>query len=511
MRIVAYRTSNKDGKVLLEESGGDFRISDDPVRLFEFLLEDYSPCIKICWDLDSTVSLILKLLGESVCRKLRETKRAFYAGFSLFYVPEKVFIVNHPAAKMSLYGIEQYYPDLSEETNVELIQGYGVNLLKELAKMGMKPTKLTSPIAIYDECVMSKLDLPRLKDIPVKAAEFAYRCAARLDIESHQIGYWDKIYDYDLSSAFPSVAKELIDFRECKWVEDSKYHAEAFYGYTKVEVTIYDWVTVSPILRETEDGLISPVGTWEEYLTKAELDFITKWKIGEWKILEGWWAITSRKALKKPLKIPMETLLKYKQGTELQKLLAKRMSTGIYGRMGEDWGEEFGPNFNSVWFAEVSTQVRLQVGEFLYAHGIGPGDNEGYSHLCHIGVDGVMLTEPLTNLENGWRLAYEGEALIISSGLVYTMLTKPKGLKLGEVLEMVKEHPRQPYYEKKIKRRLTLGDSLAQHRLNDIGTEFDFSVSINLLNQEHDRIFPKVPQTGVQLLSKHYKSKPRRV
>jgi hypothetical protein len=189
MRIVAYRTSNLDGKVLIEESGSDKVVSNNPEELFSFLLEDYSPCIKICWDLDSTVSLILKLLGESVCRKLRETKRAFYAGFSLFYVPEKVFIVNHPAAKMSLYGIEQYYPDLPEE-NVELIQQLGVKLMVELKKMGMVPTKLTSPIAIYDECVMSKLDLPRLKDIPVKAAEFAYRCAARLWIESHQIGYW---------------------------------------------------------------------------------------------------------------------------------------------------------------------------------------------------------------------------------------------------------------------------------------------------------------------------------
>lgn len=319
------------------------------------------------------------------------------------------------------------------------------------------------------------------------------------------------IYDYDLSSAFPSVAKELIDFRECKWVESPEYHPEAIYGYVKCLVTIYDWVMISPILRETEDGLISPVGTWEEYLTKGELDFITKWKIGEVKILEGWWAITSRKALKKPLKIPMEKLLLYKQGSELQKLLAKRMSTGVYGRMGEDWGEEFGPNFNSVWFSEVSTQVRLQVGEFLYSHGVGPGDNEGYGKLVHIGVDGTMLTEQLDNKDPQWRLAYEGDALVISSGLVYTALTKPKGLKLSEVLAMIKAHPRQPYYEKKIKRRLTLGDSLAQHRLGDIGKEFDFSVSINLLNQDHDRIFPKTPQTGQQLLNKHYKSKPRRV
>ena len=130
----------------------------------------------------------------------------------------------------------------------------------------------------------------------------------------------------------------------------------------------------------------------------------------------------------------------------------------------------------------------------------------------HIGVDGVMVDKGLDiSKDTQWRLAYEGEALIISSGLVYTALTKPKGLHLAEVLEMVREHPRQPYYEKKIKRRLTLGDSLAQHRLGDIGKEFEFSVSINLLNSEHDRDFPKLPKTGEQLLNHKYKSTPRRV
>lgn len=317
------------------------------------------------------------------------------------------------------------------------------------------------------------------------------------------------VFDYDLSSAFPSVAKELIDFRDCKWVESPEYHPEAIYGYCKVEVTIYDWVMVSPILRETEEGLISPIGTWEEYLTKGELDFITKWKIGEYKIIEGWWAMTNRKALRKPLKTAMEKLLTYKARGGLQALIAKRCSTGVYGKMGEEWQDEFGNYFCPVYFAEISSQTRLQVGDFLYSHGIGPRNNDG---LIHIGVDGVMMDKELDiSKDTQWRLAYEGEALIISSGLVYTALTKPKGLHLADVLQMIREHPRQPYYEKKIKRRLTLGDSLAQHRLGDIGKEFEFSVSINLLNAEHDRIFEKLPRTGQQLLNRKYTSKPIKV
>lgn len=108
-----------------------------------------------------------------------------------------------------------------------------------------------------------------------------------------------------------------------------------------------------------------------------------------------------------------------------------------------------------------------------------------------------------------WKLAYVGEALIVSSGLVYTQMTKPKGLVLPEVLAMINEHPRRLYYEKKLKRRLTLADSLAQHRLGDIGKEMEFSVSLSLINPIHDRDFKKLPQSGGQLLSRKYKSRPK--
>jgi len=192
LRIIAYQTSTREDKVLIEESGGEFVVSKDIDELFAFLLEPYEDTIKVSWDLDSTVSIILRLLGETKCRRLRSTKRLFYPPFHLFYIPDKILSIRHTPTrcKMSLYGLRQYYPDL-DVNNVEEVQMLGVKLLKELEKMGMKPTKLTSPVAIYDECVLSKLDLPGVKDIPVKVLEFAYRASGRLWIEAHQIGYWE--------------------------------------------------------------------------------------------------------------------------------------------------------------------------------------------------------------------------------------------------------------------------------------------------------------------------------
>ena len=99
-----------------------------------------------------------------------------------------------------------------------------------------------------------------------------------------------------------------------------------------------------------------------------------------------------------PLLEPLSKLLTYKQRTGLQSTLAKRMSTGIYGKFGEERASEFGPYFNPCWFAEISTRVRLQVAEELYSHGIGPGDNEGYRHLLHVSVDGFLLDCPIEEI-----------------------------------------------------------------------------------------------------------------
>jgi hypothetical protein len=110
-----------------------------------------------------------------------------------------------------------------------------------------------------------------------------------------------------------------------------------------------------------------------------------------------------------------------------------------------------------------------------------------------------------------WKLAYQGPALILSSGLVFTQTTKPKGLTLADALQLIKAHPRRNYYERTLRRRLTLGDALAQDRLEDIGKEMDFSVSLSLLGANHDRVFPKLPQSGQQLLSRKYRSEPIKV
>ena len=389
MKIVAYETKLLPNKVAIYESTGDKVASKRLDELFSFLLEQYDNCIKVCWNLNETIAPLLKILGEKRCQNLHTAKKLHYPPFGIFYIPDKVFSVKHipSRASLNLYGIDQYYPDIIDNPNVDNVQGLGENLMHNLDRMGLQPTKLTSPIAIYQQCILSKLDLPKLSDMPVEVIEYANRCAGKLWIEAHQVGYWEQVFNYDIVASFPAVMQELLDIRYCDWVQSDKYVDKAIYGYCKGKITIYDDVQVSPIIRIKDDGSSSsPTGTWLDYLTKNEIDFIQRWKIGKFNIENGYWAIPKVPIdeITRPLKEPLSKILKFREMSGIQSFLAKRMSVGIYGKTGEEYEEVLGPYANPCWFAETSTQVRLQVAEFICS-------NQLQQHLIHVGVDGILL------------------------------------------------------------------------------------------------------------------------
>ena len=201
MRIIAYQTQVNNDKVqLLESTEEATTFTDDFFPLLGALLEPYERTIRVAWELDATVAPILKLLGEERCGRLHRTHKCRLSPTeSIFYVPGKVFSVDgvvmidgkYYKAKSSLYDLQQYYPELDEPKDLTEVQQLGEKLMYELRKMGLVPGKLTSPVAVYEECVMQRLDLPTVVDMPKEAAIFAMNCTGRLWIEAHQLGYWE--------------------------------------------------------------------------------------------------------------------------------------------------------------------------------------------------------------------------------------------------------------------------------------------------------------------------------
>lgn len=115
------------------------------------------------------------------------------------------------------------------------------------------------------------------------------------------------------------------------------------------------------------------------------------------------------------------------------------------------------------------------------------------------------------NNNGQWKLASISPSLVVSSGLVFLRGKKPKGLYLDDILEMIKAHPGKSYYCKVIPRRVTLGEAIESRELEKLGQVRNTYSSIDLNLLQPERKFEDLPKTGQQLLSKHYKSKPKEI
>ena len=491
----------------------------------EYLADAPDEELSVCWNLDQTIAPLLKALGKQNCETLYKTGRCFHRPYSIFYIEKKVFGVHRVGAKrkLSLYGIDQFYPENDEPSTVEELQVLAQDVVTALGKMGLEATRLSSAIALYDEQQMRHFSLPTGQDMPREAAFLAWQCGGKLWIENFVMGYWEKAYDYDIVSAFPSVARELVDIRYLDWVHTEMYQSDAVYGYAKCEVQIHEWVKVHPIIHRHANGELScPWGWFEEYLTKGEIDFIRKEKLGDVEILDAWWGKPKEdKRLPRPLAMPLDRMFAHKESNDpLGKRIAKSILVGnYYGRFGEERKKAFGPHWNPCYFAEISTQTRLRVADFLYAHFIGPGDGDGYRHLLHVSVDGVLLDTPVIPADmrgirvglGSWKLDSVSPALVISSGLLYLGGKHPKGLWLEDVLTMINLNPGHPYYERGTPRMVTLGEALTNKKFEELGMVKDFYSTIDLLSLEQERVFDKVPRTGGELLKNTYRSQPDKV
>ena len=82
LRIIAYVSDSIQGKVLLSNSENEQMMSDNPIELLDFLGEDFSDLereepyreLKVSWDLDVFVSVLLRKLGLKVCKDFAEAQ-----------------------------------------------------------------------------------------------------------------------------------------------------------------------------------------------------------------------------------------------------------------------------------------------------------------------------------------------------------------------------------------------------------------------------------------------------
>lgn len=485
---------------------GKIYLANPPANFDELLFYDMDKLF-VFYDLDQAISPLLSKLPISIQKELAIKGKVVWRGWDMFYEPTKILcICKDGGENHKFYNLAQYFPDY--DLKDELIAQRCVQELENaLQIMGIWTDTLTSPASIYEKYYMRNLDIPTrndLVDLPKELIEYAVNCADRELCETYQISHFDKIFEYDLSSAYASVAKNLLDYRDMDILQSSDYQPESVYGYCKCELDIDKRVKVSPIIYVAPDGTHSTAtGLRKDYLSKAEIDFITKYRIGQVDIIDGWWLKPRKEVM--PLEHVFDRQLEYKKSNvPLVATLAKEMVNGVIGKFGAEYWDSVGEFYNPFWFGEPTTQTRLEVGKFIYR-------NKCWDNLIQVRKDSVMVDRPLDDIPDRWRLAYEGEAIVISNDLTFLENRHPKHWTLAEVKEMFTEHPNTSYYEKKLDTLVTLEDAHKRKAWKELGLGKQAISSIDFYRLKTDRRFDDLPQTGGDIMNHVYKSEPLEV
>jgi len=190
-----------------------------------------------------------------------------------------------------------------------------------------------------------------------------------------------KLYTYDLSSAYPYHASQLLDLRDCEFYRTPTIDIAAYYGFLQGTITVYPdhpLAYCSPFLADRGDGTLVNFRLGEFHPT-------TSWYI---RPLNG---VSPRH----PFQEMMNDLYTQRGESELKSYILKRVMTGVIGKLLETRKDqdgnitEYGDSYNPIYHAIITARTRLQVFDFIVQNDISKEE------LVHIGVDGIRATKYL--------------------------------------------------------------------------------------------------------------------
>lgn len=518
--IIGYHMS---GKTLVnsrrEETHNDY---------LTWLAAQPEEALKIFYNLNYAVSQLLREIGisEEQGQKILDSSGLYYPPYEIKYVPDKFLSVKHgfyKGAPFSSYADASQY---DKSLPIKADDGFdycldcsntakelGTVVYNALVKVGLHPTTLVSPISAFSKEILNHMNLPTVDDIPLEAAEMAYECCHGNWVETYIKGHWDKAYDYDLSSAYPSEVARLMDTRYGKWYNYPLYMPEAAYGYCQGVVSIDE--PLHPILYSSNNNRnYTPVGEWEGIITKNHWDYLTG--RGDFSCSNAWWWVPKKTVY--PFKAMISKLYELKeQSSGLEREVIKRIPNGIYGYFLQLRRGVMGDAFNPVWGAEIESRVGIKVAEFCHqAEEIG-------AEVISVAVDGVTITNKIPDgsllIINGgsnegagkWKLSAECPCLSIASGLV-ALQDKYGGLDFSldynYLVDKIRRNPSKKSIVLKKKSFVGVAKALQVDKWDNLGELETISRTIDLSGGDLKRIYLDSPANGGDLMDKTYHSEP---
>ncbi len=520
---------------LATDSLGSYRWVRSADDVIEFLCnKQYMHSFNTFWNLNFDATVLLKWFGYDFCRALVMAGEAHYKDVLVKFVPHRFMIVRRGNDWFSFFDAAQYFVPRSLDGASKMYLGeakiavgskefhesdYGSEkilkyclddsrkcarltqlLLTDLHDMGFSPSTLASPGTIVSEALVE--NVPDVTKIPEGALEYAYDSYKGGWMECFKRGYFKKLYDYDISSAYPYQVSKLIDLSGGTWVYKKGKPPGCDVGFVRCVVNIKS--NVSPIIFQS-DVNYTPIGRWNTKLALSEMRFVVDNKLGSVMVKDGWY-FEPRASATKPFRYSMRHLFRQKSKIR-NSWLPKSLSVALYGKFAQKDDEgNTGSLFNPVYASLITASTRLQIAKYALALP---------ENLVLVSTDGLTFDAPLPSslLSRGFgglRIVHSSEGVVVGTN-VYTLKGKYAGgsWRPGRFnwLKLLHEQPEAVEYSLGYFRYTTMAEGVkdpTKWGLVGVFDTFPYEFSINY---DHKRLFKKVSR-GDELLENQYGSVP---
>ena len=483
------------------------------------------------YNIDFDISAILKLWNAiEQIDELIHGKIVNYKEYSMFYIRPKLFRLQKRNKTIFITDLMSMFQKSLNKASLEFLNDkkldkidanklntsltYWIKNLDDIIKYCKYDAALTARLGnkIVDECVKCKLLLPKfftshaslskqyfrfksripsIKHIPLNILDIAYQCFFGGRFEALKRGFFEKLYEYDINSAYPAVICELPSLKYGKWIKVKEINPKETIGFYKAVFKI-PIQYISPLsLRLKGKLIVNPSGTFATWITwyEADLlrDYITHLSYGyeyvEWR--------KEYRPFKKPMLQLYELKRKYKNTNETFYWLVKLVMNSLYGCFVErhrkaDNSITSGILFNPIYGAIITAKTRWKL-----LKDIG---KDNYHKCVAFHTDSVISTEPLKLSCNdkigNWDLEAKDSGVILKSG-IYQIgdIVKRRGFGLKSV-NWIKELERFGT-ETKIKidkiRAMKIAESLMRfHNIDKVNIFYEQTKRLDI-NTEYKR------------------------
>jgi hypothetical protein len=581
--IIGFDTETVNGKaILLCSSDGRGIWVNNIEDILKYLTQrKFFSTLNFFWNIDYDFFAIVKYLPSELLDFLYEYKAIIYKDYFIKWIPRKFFSITKNGRdtvkffdlwqfyRMSLNeAAQKYLKDKKDDIDVERVEDYlkssvgkaklfsycfrdtvltaklGSILQEKLNVLGIDFSKPYSSGYISMKYFFAGKKTPFFKKEEYQLYAFLSYYGGRFEVLKR--GYFPKVYQYDINSAYPYYIKNLIDLRYGEWKKSTDLDLDnAYYGFARINITEYINEIISPIPWRNKNLLIFPnfEEPTEHYLSFPEIRLLEKIG-GEFDVIDSYAFYPTE--LVYPFRKIEELYNKRKEvkknGDRIFDLVLKIIMNSLYGKFAEkhervitklkefrdaqkvEIGDKYfyaklikrpGLLFCPVYAAYITAQTRTQLLETCL---------DNIDSIVMFATDSVLTTKPfIEENENlgGWKLETKGEAIVLMSGVYtvrneYEKKSRFRGFPMKndfdffEILEKNKDKDKiEIDFEKVVK----LGEVIAFHNIYNTDDLNIFTTEVKQLSclSDEKRDWLGQPLTFAELLEKQYDSVPKTI